>query len=48
MSEKEKKRRVLYRKNREKWIFVQGLIIALIVLFMISSIMKLFFADSAM
>ena len=30
MSEKEKKRRVLYRKNREKWIFVQGLIIALI------------------
>ena len=30
MSEKEKKNRVLYRKNREKWIFIQTVIIALI------------------
>ena len=30
MSEKEKKHRALYRKNREKWIFAQALIIAVL------------------
>ena len=30
MSEKEKKKRALYRKNREKWIFVQSIIVAVL------------------
>ena len=30
MSESEKKRRGLYRKNREKWIFTQAVIIAVL------------------
>ena len=30
MSEKEKKKRALYRKNREKWIFVQSVIVAVL------------------
>ncbi len=30
MSEKEKKRRVAYRKNRERWIFAQGVIVAVL------------------
>ena len=30
MSEKEKKKRALYRKNREKWIFAQTVIIAIL------------------
>ena len=30
MSEKEKKQRVVYRKNREKWIFTQAVIIAVL------------------
>ena len=39
MSEKEKKRNALYRKNREKWIFAQSVIIAVItVAILISSI----------
>ena len=39
MSEKEKKRNALYRKNREKWIFAQSVIIAVItVAIVISSI----------
>ena len=39
MSDKEKKRRSLYRKNREKWIFAQSLIIAVVaVAIIISSI----------
>ena len=32
MSEKEKKRRVLYQKNREKWIFTQAVIIVVLTL----------------
>ena len=39
MSEKEKKKRVLYRKNREKWIFTQIVIAAVVaVAILISSI----------
>ena len=39
MSEKEKKRRALYRKNREKWIFAQAIIASVIaVAILISSI----------
>ena len=39
MSEKEKKKRVLYRKNREKWIFTQVVVaIVLAVSILISSI----------
>ena len=39
MSEKEKKRRALYRKNREKWIFVQAVIASVVaVAILISSI----------
>ena len=30
MSEKEKKKRVVYRKNREKWIFVQSVIVVVL------------------
>ena len=30
MSEKEKKKRALYRKNREKWIFIQSVIVAVL------------------
>ena len=30
MSDKEKKRRALYRKNREKWIFAQAVIVAVL------------------
>ena len=39
MSEKEKKRRAAYRKNREKWIFVQAVVIIILTLaVLISSI----------
>jgi hypothetical protein len=39
MSEKEKKRQVAYRKNREKWIFAQSVIIAILtVAVLVSSI----------
>lgn len=39
MSDKEKKRRSLYRKNREKWIFAQSVIVAVVaVAIIISSI----------
>ena len=39
MSEKEKKRRELYRKNREKWIFAQAVIASVVaVAILISSI----------
>ena len=39
MSEKEKKKRALYRKNREKWIFVQTVIAAVVaVAILISSL----------
>ena len=37
MSEKEKKRRVLYQKNREKWIFTQAVIIVVLSLAVIIS-----------
>ena len=41
MSESEKKKRGLYRKNREKWIFVQSVIIAVVtVAIVISSIVS--------
>ena len=30
MSEKEKKRRAVYQKNREKWIFAQSVIVAVL------------------
>lgn len=30
MSEKEKKKRLIYRKNREKWIFAQSVIVAIL------------------
>ena len=32
MSEKEKKKRVAYRKNREKWIFAQSVIVVVLAL----------------
>ena len=32
MSEKEKNRRELYRKNREKWIFTQAVIVVVLTL----------------
>ena len=39
MSEKEKKKRLLYRKNREKWIFAQVVIACVVaVAILISSI----------
>ena len=37
MSEKEKKKRACYRKNREKWIFTQAVIIAVITIAIIIS-----------
>ena len=41
MSESEKKKRGLYRKNREKWIFIQSVIIAVVtVAIVISSIVS--------
>ena len=41
MSEKEKKKRVVYRKNREKWIFVQSVVvIVLTIAVLISSLVS--------
>jgi len=37
MSEKEKKKRAAYRKNREKWIFVQSVIAVVLTLAVIIS-----------
>lgn len=37
MSEKEKKRRAVYQKNREKWIFAQSVIVAVLTLAVIIS-----------
>ena len=37
MSEKEKKRRAIYRKNREKWIFVQAVIASVVAVAIIIS-----------
>ena len=37
MSEKEKKHRAMYRKNREKWIFVQAILIAVLTVAVIVS-----------
>ena len=42
MSEKEKKRRVAYRKNREKWIFAQTVaIIVLTIAVLVTSIVSI-------
>ena len=44
MSEKEKKKRAAYRKNREKWIFVQAVVIIILTLaVLISSIVAVQF-----
>ena len=37
MSESEKKKRGLYRKNRDKWIFTQSVIIAVVTIAIIIS-----------
>ena len=39
MSESEKKKRFNYRKNREKWIFVQSVIIAVLAIAILISVL---------
>ena len=42
MSEKEKNKRAAYRKNREKWIFVQSVVVIVLTLaVLISSIVSI-------